>query len=680
MSRGASPGALLAWWDGDRLAFGVLAGEEKGRLRLVLEDGREHRIQPGRIAAVVEASGAPPGATLEGRRAAGMRVQAAVSRVERRAASVDVYALWEIATGSEGEAPEEATLADLALGEASGEARAALAVALLRDGVRFVRRGEGWEPRRREAVEEILEQRRRAAERRAEKEAALASLAAASRSDGRFEPTGSQAERRYLDALEQLAVRNEDAPEGARAAALEALEACGLRYDRPREGAFRLLRRLGRFDSDDENLEVLRYGLRTAFPEEVAAAAREAARRGFDRSGRVDLTALDVLTVDGPRTREIDDGLSIEPRPGGALRLGVHIADPAAFSAPGDAADREALSRSVSHYLPDRRLPMFPPAISEEAASLLPGEERPALSVLAEVSASGRVESFEIVRSIVRSRARLDYDGVDRTLRSGDGPYARQLERLAELSERLERQRVAAGAVVLRVPEVEIHVDRGEIRLERRDPASPAQRLVSEAMVLAGALAARFSIERGIPVIYRRQDPPDRPLPLPAPADDEIVAARRLRRALRRGEVSLAPGPHHALGLPAYAQATSPLRRYQDLATHRQISAVLAGREPVYDAASLQRIAATTERAESDGRKAERASERYWMLRWYESRQGARVHAVVADTTPRPVVVLEDTLLEEVVPALADAEPGDRVQLEVVRVVPRADLLVLRPV
>lgn len=678
MSARASPGALLAWWEGDRLAFGVLAGEGKGRLRLVLEDGREDRIQPGRVAWVVEPSGIPPGATLEGRRAAGARVREAVSRVERRAAEVDVASLWEIASSSE-EALEEATLAGLALGDGSGESRAALAVALLRDGVRFVRRSESWQARRREAVEEILEQRRRAAERRAERAAALAALAAAARSDGPFVPTGSGAERRYLDALEQLAVRDEDAPEAARAAAVEVLEACGLRYDRPREGAFRLLRKLGRFDSDDENLEVLRYGLRTAFPEEVEAAAREAARRGFDRGGRVDLTGLDVLTVDGPHTREIDDGLSIEPRPGGGYRLGVHIADPAAFSAPGDVLDREALSRSLSHYFPDRRLPMFPPAISEEAASLLPGEERPALSVLAEVSPSGRVESFEIVRSIVRSRARLDYDGVDRTLRSGDGPYARQLRDLAELSERVERWRLAAGAVVLRVPEVEVRVDRGEIRLERRDPASAAQRLVSEAMVLAGALVARCAIERGVPVIYRRQDPPDRPLPLPSPGEDEIVAARRLRRALRRGEVSLAPGPHHALGLPAYAQATSPLRRYQDLATHRQVGAVLAGKEPVYDAAALQRIAATTERAESDGRKAERASERYWMLRWYESRRGERVRAVVAEAAPRPVVVLEDTLLEEAVPALGDTEPGDRVQLEVVRVVPRADLLVLRP-
>lgn len=679
MTHGPNPGAVLAWWDGGRLVFGVLAGEEKGRLRCVLEDGREDRIQPGRIASVVEPSGTPPGATLEARRAAGARVREAVSRVERRAAAVDVCALWEIASGSGQEALGEAALADLALGDVSGEARAALAVALLRDGVRFIRRGEIWEPRRPEAVEEILEQRRRAAERRAEREASLASLAAAARSDGKFEPTGFPAERRYLDALEQLAVRDEDAPEAARAAALEVLEACGLRYDRPREGAFRLLRKLGRFDSDDENLEVLRYGLRTVFPDEVEAAAREAARRGFDPAGRVDLTALDVLTVDGPHTREIDDGLSVEPRPDGGFRLGVHIADPAAFSAPGDALDREALSRSLSHYLPDLRLPMLPPAISEEAASLLPGEERPALSVLVQVSPSGRVESFQIVRSVVRSRARLDYDGVDRTLRSGDGPYARELRILAELSERFERLRVAAGAVVLRVPEVEVRVDGGEIRLERRDPASPAQRLVSEAMVLAGALAARFAMERGIPVIYRRQDPPDRPLPLPAPGDNEIVAARRLRRALRRGEVSVAPGPHHALGLPAYAQATSPLRRYQDLATHRQIGSVVAGREPAYEAVALQRIAATTERAEADGRRAERASERYWTLRWYESRQGERVRAVVADTTPRPVVVLEDTLLEEAVPALADAEPGDRVQLEIVRVVPRADLIVLRP-
>ncbi len=670
------PGAVVAWWDSDGLSLGVVAGEEKQRLRLVVEGGREERVAPGRVANVVEPSGPAPGPTLEERRQAGARAGAAASRIGRRAAEVDVGALWEIVSAT-GEAASDGVLAELALGEATGESRAAVARALLLDGVRFVRRGEVWEPRSPEAVDEILEQRRRTAERQAEKEAALAALASAAEG---FVPSDSRVERRYLEALEELAIRDEDAPEAARDLALEALGAAGIRHDRPREGAFQFLRRLGRFASDDENLEILRYGLRTEFPEEAIAAAAAAARRGFDREGRLDLTALEIVTVDGPRTKEIDDGLSAEPREGGGWRLGIHISAPAAFVEPGGPVDREALARSVTHYLPERRITMLPPSIAEEAASLLPDEERPALSFLVSLSLTGKVEAVEVVRSVVRSRARLDYDGVDGTLRAGEGPFARLLRALARISEGLERQRVAAGAIVLRAPEVEVRVEGDRILLERRDPASPAQRLVSEAMVLAGSLAARFCAERGIPAIYRHQDPPDRPLPEVLEGEEELVATWKLRRVLRRGEVSLIPGPHHALGLTAYAQATSPLRRYQDLATHRQIAAVLGGLPPVYDAETLQRIAATTERAELEGRKAERASERYWMLRWLEARQEEVVSAVVAEVAPRPRVILEETLLEQSVPGLVGIEPGDRVRLRIARVVPRADLLLLRPV
>jgi len=673
----ASPGALVAWWDGERLRLGVLASEEKQRSRIVVEGGREERIPAGRFAYVVEPNGARPGPTFEGRVAAGQRVVEAAARLAKRAEGVDVLSLWEIALSS-AEPLEEASLAELALGDRSEEARAALAIAFVRDGVRFSRRAGRWEPRKRDEVARILEGRRIAEQRRREREAGLAALARAFETGTAFAGGVSQAERRYLDSLEKLAVFDQETPESDRALALEAIAACRIRYDRPNEAAFRILRRLGRFSSDDENLEVLRHGLRTDFPGEVEEAAREAAQRGFSREGRTDLSGLAVFTVDGPDTRELDDALSIEARPGGGLRLGIHIADPAAFTSPDDPLDREAFARAVSHYLPERRLPMFPPAISEQAASLVPGQLRPALSVLVELAPSGRVDSYELRRTIVRSRSRLDYDAVDRTLRSGEGPFGFELRRLAELAEALEQRRVAAGAVVVRMPEVEVRVEEGTIRLERRDPASPAQRIVSEAMILAGRLAAEFARERGIPILYRRQDPPDRPLPAPASGEEEILFARRVRRLLKRAETSLLPGPHFALGLSAYAQVTSPLRRYQDLATHRQIGAVLLGLDPPYDAEAMQRIAATTERAEAEGREAERASERYWMLRWYEGKVGEAVRAIVVETSPRPVVLLEDTLLEEPVPSLGGVERGDRIELEIVRVVPRADLLVLR--
>jgi exoribonuclease-2 len=281
------------------------------------------------------------------------------------------------------------------------------------------------------------------------------------------------------------------------------------------------------------------------------------------------------------------------------------------------------------------------------------------------------------VRSIVRAAARLAYDEADAALASGAGPWAPLLRGFAEVVAKLEATRVAGGAVRLVAAEVDVRVVGGTIVLERLPADSPSRRLVAEAMVQAGAAAARFSQERGIPAIYRRQAPPTGPIPEGSQPITDPVRLRQVRRLLRRAEVGIQPGPHAGLGLPAYAQATSPLRRYQDLATHRQIAAVLAAGEPAYTAADLQRIAATTERAEIEGRRAERASEAYWMLRYLEGRVGEEATGTIVEVDPVPFVLLDETLLEERMPSLAGQPLGSRVRLRIERVNPRAGRLLL---
>jgi exoribonuclease-2 len=475
-----------------------------------------------------------------------------------------------------------------------------------------------------------------------------------------------------------VALDGEEAGEKERDVAQEALAASGIAFDRPHEGAFLLLRRVGRFDDDDLNLDLLRFGLRASFPEEVERAAEQAAARGFARDGREDLTSLPVWTVDGPRTREVDDALSVERLPGGGWRVGVHIADPAAFVAPGDPVDAEAMARGTTFYFPDARLPMLPPAISERAASLVPGDARPALTFLADVGEDGEVNDWRVARSIVRVAARLDYDAADAAIGGGDGPAAADLRDLAAAAAAREAFRARAGAVRMRAVETEIVVaPDGTLVLERRDTGTAAHRLVSEAMVLAGDLAARFCSERGIPAIYRRQPSPDGKLPASSEAIVDPRQIRAVRRTLRRGEAGLVPGRHHALALEAYLQATSPLRRFQDLAAHRQIAAALRGDRLPYDAPAMQRVAASTERAEADARRAERSRDRYWMLKWFGQRVGVALPGLVVETWPRPVVLLDETCTEEVVPGLA-AGVGERVEVRVIRANPRADLLVLR--
>jgi exoribonuclease-2 len=695
--RGVRPGQLVAWWQDGGLALGVVAAEEKRRLRVVTEGAREQRIAPARVVEVVEPTGDVPGTTPDALAAAGERVAAAAERVGKLAGRIELPVLWEVMVEEEDEAAGRRELSvtelvGLALGPGElaaaddGVPRAAVLRALAEDGLRFQRRGDCWVPRGREEVERLVVQRRVEAERRRETSSLTERLRAAVAGEP-FEPAGGALEQRWLDALEQLAILDDELPDGLRTVARQALSASGLRYDRPAEGAFRLLRRLGRFESDDENLQLLRYGLEREFPAEVVAAAEVAAgsTRPADDRDRRDLRRLEAVSIDGAHTREIDDLLSLEPRDRG-WRLGVHIADPAAWIEPEGPVDVEARRRGLTRYLPDLRVTMLPERIAEDVASLVEDADRPALSFLVDLDDAGAIESFEIVRSTVRSRARLDYAGADRIVVGESTPGApganleRLLRGLAELAETRERARERDGAVLIRAAEVDLHVTPdGAVELERLDADSPSRRAVTEAMVLAGEVAGRFCVERGLPAIFRRQARPDGLPDLPPGGVADPVQVRALRRRLKRAEIGLAPGPHASLGVEAYVQVTSPLRRYLDLLLHRQLVSCLAGDErPAYDAETLRTLAAGCERAEIEARRAERAADDYWTLRYLESRLGEPVAATVIEAEPRPVVRLDETLWEQGMPSLGKPEPGARLQLRVERVNPRAGLLVLR--
>lgn len=677
----ARPGAVVAWWDDDDLRFGLVAAEEQERVRLVQERGREERIKASRIAVEVVPPAQVPGSSLAERREAGLRVSAVGQRLREQAGAIDVRLLWEVVTdgaGAGAEAQDVRELAELALESSSGESRAIVLLALLRDGVHFVRRGDSWVPRPQQQVAQLLHEREQRLRREDETREFFAALSEAGRGNP-YGDRGTGVERQCIAALEQLAAHEQTAPEAARELALQALQASGLRWERPHEGAFRLLRRLGRFSSDDENLQPLRFGLRTEFPESVLALARSAAERGFDRSGRTDLTSLEAVTIDGQQTQELDDALSLEPLAGDSVRIGVHIADPAAFIHIGDALDQEALSRSLTYYMPDLRLPMLPPAISEGAASLIEHAERPALSFLITLDAQGEITHYELRHAIVRSRARLDYAGVDQALATGAGPHAPLLRSLASAAALRLAARLRRGAMRIEHSEVEVHVHAGgRLELERLPAVSPARDLVMEAMILAGEVAARFCQEAGLPVIFRRQAASERATDLLAEGGHELVVARRLLRSMRRAEASLEPAPHSSLGLSAYVQVTSPIRRFQDLTTHRQIIAHLRGQAPAHDRDAMKRILATTERADADARRAERKADEYWLLRYLEGQLGQEVEAVVVELEPRAVVQLVETLLEQPVPGLAGAQLGQRLRLRIERINPRAGVLGLR--
>ncbi len=360
-------------------------------------------------------------------------------------------------------------------------------------------------------------------------------------------------------------------------------------------------------------------------------------------SRRADLRDVVTFTIDGPESRDLDDAISVEAR-GDVLRLSVHIADVAAAVPEGSPADRRARRLATSVYLPGLSVPMFPPALSYDACSLLEGRDRRALSVSYDVHPDGRVDAVELAHTLIRSDAQLTYVEVAEHL-SGTTP----LERPAALVESIELVHEATGrlAVARRargglldarpVPGHEIAVRDDQVVLVEPDGADVAHDLIEEAMVAANEAVATWLIERSLPGIYRVHTGPgeEARAALVALAESYGVTARldggltpqalaQLEESLShvhptpplwqvvmsnmdRAVYQVAPDMHFGLASEAYVHFTSPIRRYADLTVHRIITAHLLAR-PLPDVADLNELCGEINAGSSLAARAETAS------------------------------------------------------------------------
>src|SRR5262249_5112984 len=139
--------------------------------------------------------------------------------------------------------------------------------------------------------------------------------------------------------------------------------------------------------------------------------------------------------------------------------------------------------------------------------------------------------------------------------------------------------------------------------------------LVTEMMVLANGLAADFASVHSLPIIYRTQESREA-LPVEEPASMDALSFERLRKTFKRSRLSLTPGTHSGLGLSAYTQASSPIRRYADLVTQRQFTALLGGQPHPYGREELLQILVSAEAAESEVRSIEDRCSNYWLLQY----------------------------------------------------------------
>ncbi|WP_399924787.1 RNB domain-containing ribonuclease [Streptomyces kanamyceticus] len=270
-----------------------------------------------------------------------------------------------------------------------------------------------------------------------------------------------------------------------------------------------------------------------AFPADVLAEAERAA--ATPRLPDHDATDIPFFTIDPPTSVDLDQAMHLSRREGGGYRVRYAIADVAAYVTPGGAIDAEAHRRVTTLYFPYEKVPLHPTALSEGAASLLPGQVCPAVLWTIDLDEDGRAEHTDVRRALVRSRAKLDYEGVQRAIDDGtaEEPVA-LLRDVGTLRERLEADR---GGISLNVPEQEI-VERDNTddtydsyntyELAYRAPL-PADGWNAQISLLTGMAAAQLMIDSGTGILRT----------LPTAPDGAVGRLRRTAKALH------VDWPHH---------------------------------------------------------------------------------------------------------------------------------------
>ncbi|UXY13144.1 exoribonuclease II [Kosakonia sp. ML.JS2a] len=332
---------------------------------------------------------------------------------------------------------------------------------------------------------------------------------------------------------------------------------------------------------------------------------------------RVDLTALDFVTIDSASTEDMDDALYVEETSDGKLQLTVAIADPTAWIAEGSKLDDAAKIRAFTNYLPGFNIPMLPRELSDDLCSLRANEVRPALVCRMTLDSEGAIDSnIEFFAATIESKAKLAYDDVSDWLEnSGEwqppsDAIAAQIRLLHRVSHLRAGWRQTHALVFKDRPDYRFVLgEKGEVLDIVAEPRRVANRIVEESMIAANICAARVLRDKlgfGIYNVHMGFDP----------ANSEQLAAMlkthgmhvdaeevltldgfcklrreldaqpsgfldsRIRRFQSFAEISIEPGPHFGLGLEAYATWTSPIRKYGDMVNHRLLKAIIKGETP----------------------------------------------------------------------------------------------------
>lgn len=404
---------------------------------------------------------------------------------------------------------------------------------------------------------------------------------------------------------------------------------------------------------------VLKYGIHDSFSEEVMKEVDALPNEVLEEEkvGRHDLRKEMIFTIDGSKTKDIDDAISLKKLENGNYELGVHIADVSHYVKKGTKLYEEALERGTSVYLADRVIPMLPHKLSNGICSLNPGVDRLAQSCIMEIDKKGKILSSEIFESIICSRKQMTYENVNKILEENIVPegyeeFEQTLKEMAELASILRKEKISRGYIDFEIDEPEIVVnEKGEaidVVLRNR---GIGEKLIEDFMIAANEAVATTIYFMDLPFVYRIHGEPSeekirnflsfvgtlgytingkvkeitpkemqRILESLNDKKEFSMLSNLLLRSMQKAVYDTVNIGHFGLASKYYTHFTSPIRRFPDTTVHRLLRTYLYEqkldietirtlepelKEIALHSSEMERTAVSCEREVDDMKKAE---------------------------------------------------------------------------
>ena len=447
---------------------------------------------------------------------------------------------------------------------------------------------------------------------------------------------------------------------------------------------------------NDPGVDILtiaaKHSIETEFSEEVKRELKNIPDEVCENDliGRTDLTKEMIFTIDGDDTKDIDDAISVK-RDGKNYVLGVHIADVSNYVKVGSALYDSAFSRGTSSYLADTVIPMIPHQLSNGICSLNPEVIRLTISCVMTIDGNGKVISYDIFPSYIKSRKQMTYKNVNKILDEniipeGYGEFADTLKLMHELSKILRQEKINRGYIDFGIDEAKVIQDENgkAIDIVKRVQGT-GEKLIEDFMIAANETVATHISNLDLPFIYRVHDLPNAekiedfsnlikqmgyqihtnlnkitPVTMQKllnefrDKDEFVILSDMLLRSMKKAIYSTNNIGHFGLASKNYTHFTSPIRRFPDLTVHRLLRTYLfenrIDMETInFNAKYLIDVADHSSETEVNSVEAERDVLDMKMAEYMESHIGEEYEGIISGVTNFGMFVELDNLIEGLV-------------------------------